>query len=271
MMLLSHLRDHFRHMNRRKFLNTAAPAGLAAAASAPLGAASAANAIFELRYFRMRNGPQVQRTSEFLGKHYLPAAQRAGLGPLGFFSGVIAGESPFVLQLASYPSLEAVGSAADKIVSDKEFQKGFDEYNAELSYIRMENSLLRAFDVQPSLKPPRPPEKGTHIFELRTYESPGVKASRRKIQMFNDGEAAIFQRLGMQPVFFGETLVGRNLPNLTYMLTFDDLAGREKLWSAFGRDPEWQKMRAIPELADALIVSNISNAILRPLPFSQIR
>jgi hypothetical protein len=30
-------------------------------------------------------------------------------------------------------------------------------------------------------------------------------------------------------------------------------------------------MRAIPEYADALIVSNISNAIVRPLPFSQIR
>jgi hypothetical protein len=89
--------------------------------------------------------------------------------------------------------------------------------------------------------------------------------------MFDDGEAAIFRRLGMQPVFFGQTIVGRNLPNLTYMLTFDDLAARDRLFAAFGADPEWKKLRAQPELADALIVSNISNTILRPLPFSAIR
>ena len=40
-------------MNRRKFLNSAATAGLAAGASA--AAAPAKNAIFELMYFRMRN------------------------------------------------------------------------------------------------------------------------------------------------------------------------------------------------------------------------
>jgi hypothetical protein len=55
------------------------------------------------------------------------------------------------------------------------------------------------------------------------------------------------------------------------MLSFDDLASRERLWRAFGSDPEWQKLRAQPGLSDAEIVSNISNAILRPLAFSPIR
>jgi hypothetical protein len=49
------------------------------------------------------------------------------------------------------------------------------------------------------------------------------------------------------------------------------MAARDKAWRAFGADPEWQKLRGQPELADALIVSNISNAILRPLGFSPIR
>src|ERR1035438_1392243 len=79
--------------------------------------------------------------------------------------------------------------------------------------------------------------------------------------MFNEGEGAIFQRLGMAPVFFGETLVGRNLPNLSYMLSFESMAARDKLWGAFGADAAWQKLRAQPGYADAEIVSNISNAI----------
>jgi hypothetical protein len=268
-------------MNRRKFLNSAATAGLAASASAaasgPAAGATASapakNAIFELLYFRMRNGNQIQRTSDFLSKSLMPAWQRAGAGPMGFFSAVIGEQSPFALALISFPSLAAIGDMMGKMAADSEFQKAADGYSSmtELSYMRMENSLLRAFDGWPALTAPKPPQQGSHIFELRTYESPNVKAGRRKIKMFNDAEAGIFKRLGMQPVFFGETIVGRNLPNLTYMLTFDSLAAREKLWADFGADPEWKKLRAEPELADALIVSNISNTILRPMPFSPIK
>ena len=257
-------------MNRRTFMTTAASAGLAAVPAAALGA----TAIFELRYIWMRNGSQMERTTSFLSKYVAPAARRLGIGPLGFFNAIIASESPFILSLTSYPSIEAFDRGNDRLSADKEFQKGFDEYNSmsELSYIRMENSLLRAFERMPAVfLPPAGANRPARIFELRTYESNNAKAARTKIAMFNQAEIDISQRLGMQPVFFGETIVGRNLPNLTYMLAFEDLAARERLWRAFGSDPEWQKLRAKPEFADALIVSNISNAILRPLPFSQIR
>jgi len=236
-------------------------------------AAAPANAFFELRYYYMRNGNQTRRTEEFLHKCYLPVAQRLGIGPLGFFGAVIAPESPFVLALTSYPSPGAFVESLARMAEDKEFQSGFDEYNSltELSYIRMENSLLRAFDSRPALAIPPAGKRAPRLFELRTYESNNAKAGQRKIRMFNEGEAAIFERLGMGPVFFGETLVGRQLPNLTYMLSFESMAARDKLWGAFGADPEWQKLRAQPGYADAEIVSNISNMILRPLEFSPIR
>jgi hypothetical protein len=257
-------------MERRTFLTTAGAAG---AAGLPAAAAETArNAIFDLRWFRMRNGSQVSRTSAFLGKHFVPAARRAGMGQMGFFNAVIADQAPFVMSLTSYPNFQAVLEASDKMASDKEFQNGFDEYNSlsELSYIRMETSLFRAFDAMRNLVVP-PARKSPRLFELRVYEANNVKASKTKVRMFNEGETKIFQRLGMDPVFFGEALAGGNLPNLTYMLAFDDLADRDKKWNAFRVDPEWEKMRAIPEYADALIVSNISTAILRGLPFSDIR
>src|SRR5437588_2557083 len=171
-------------MNRRKFLNSAATAGLAAGASA--AAAPAKNAIFELMYFRMRNGNQIQRTSDFLSKGLMPAMQRAGAGPMGFFSAVIGEQSPFALALISFPSLAAIGEMMDKMAADTEFQKAADSYSSmtELSYMRMENSLLRAFDGWPALTMPKPLAQGSHIFELRTYESPNVKAGRLKIKMF---------------------------------------------------------------------------------------
>ena len=253
-------------MNRRNLITAAA------ALSVPAPGAAAKNAIYELRYFRMRNGAQIQRTSDFLSKYYVPAAQRAGIGPLGFFNSLIGEQSPFVLSLTSYASFAAMEAAMDKMASDKEFQKGTAEYNSDLSYIRMENSVLRAFDSIPGIEVPASDAKrAPRIFELRTYESPTAQASKTKIKMFDDAEIKIFRRCGMLPVFFGETLIGRNLPNLTYLLAYDDLAMRDKVWRTFGADPEWQKLRATPGLTDPEIVSNISNSILRPLAFSAIR
>jgi hypothetical protein len=75
----------------------------------------------------------------------------------------------------------------------------------------------------------------------------------------------------MRPVFFGETIAGPRQPNLTYMLSFDNLAARDSLWHAFGSDPAWKTLSAKPELKDAEIVQNISNVILQPLKFSPIR
>lgn len=258
-------------MHRRNFVMSAAAAGTAGGLSA---ASPAKNAILEMRYYRLRTGFQAQRTQEFLSKDFMPAAQRAGIGPMGFFSPVIGEGSPFILCVLSYPSLAGMESAQEKLASDKEYAAAVDAFSSgpEIAFTRVESSLLRAFDSIPNIEaPPTDGKRAPRIFELRVYESKSPKAGKTKIKMFDDAEIAIFRKLGMTPVFFGETIVGRNMPNLAYMLAFDSLAARDKAWSAFGADPDWQKLRAQPGLSDPEIVSNISNSILRPTGFSPIR
>jgi hypothetical protein len=230
--------------------------------------AGSKNSFIELVWFRMRNtgANQVQRTHDFLGKHYLPAAQRAGAGPIGFFTGLVAPAGPFVLCVLGHTSWEAIHACSEKMGADKEYSAAFEQYNsaADIPYVRMERSLLRAFDSVP-------PAASGHIFELRTYESNTAKTLAKKVEMFDRGEVAIFRKTGLTPVFFGVMLVGGNMPNLTYMLAYDDLAAREKNWRAFLADPDWKKLWATPGYSDAEIVSNSSRALLRPLPFSPIR
>jgi len=55
------------------------------------------------------------------------------------------------------------------------------------------------------------------------------------------------------------------------MLAYDDLAARDRVWKAFGSDPTWAKLRSQPGFSDADIVSNISNTLLQPSDFSDIR
>jgi hypothetical protein len=257
-------------MTRRAFVPLAA-----SAAAAGLGGADAPkNAILELRYIRLRNSAenQRQRSADFLQRSAVPALQRAGAGPIGVFASAVAPETPFLMMLVSYPSLAAMEQIQDKVSADREYQKALESFNAQpgLSYERMESMLLRAFDAMPQVAvPPVEGPRARRLFEVRMYESNNSSTLARKIKMFESGEIAIFKRLGMQPVFFGRMIVGPKMPNLVYMLAFDDMAAREKAWRAFGGDPEWKKLRETPGWSDAEIVSNISNFFITPLLFCQ--
>jgi hypothetical protein len=116
----------------------------------------------------------------------------------------------------------------------------------------------------------KPDTAKPHLLNLRIYESHNERAARKKIEMFNEHELPIFRRVGLNPVFFGETLIGSKMPNLTYMLVFPDDAERQAAWNRFKMDDDWKKLKAVPEYADKEIVSHITNKILTPAPYSQI-
>src|SRR5439155_5764713 len=106
---------------------------------------------------------------------------------------------------------------------------------------RIESSLLVPIAGMPHLE--KPDTSRPRLLNLRIYESHNERAAKKKIEMFNQGELAIFRRVGLTPVFFGETVIGGAMPNLTYMLVFADEASREAAWSRFRDDPEWKKLR----------------------------
>jgi hypothetical protein len=259
-------------LKRRTILAGAA----AATAAAAVPDQPAERHYLELHFFRLRNGSQMRRTNEFLSQAYLPMCRRAGIGPVGVFSNVIGPDSPSILMVTGYPSLAHIEGARRKMEEDAEYRKAAPEFKdaraADPAYVRREMWLLRGIQSVPRLDPPPTEDKRpSRLFELRIYESHSLRASREKIAMFDQAETAIFRRCGLRPVFFGEALYGPRLPNLTYMVAYDDMAAREKAWAAFREDPEWKKISQRPGWTDAEIVTNISNSLLRPTPYSPIR
>ncbi len=91
-----------------------------------------------------------------------------------------------------------------------------------------------------------------------------------RVNMFNKGEIALFRKVGVTPVFFGQAIVGSKLPNLTYMVWYDDQAARQAAWGKFIASDEWKEMSGKPEWANEEVVSNITNIQMQPLPFSLI-
>jgi len=253
-------------MKRREFLaaSLAGAAGLSAAAAAEKDKRE----YFELRRYRTHVGSKKNLLGNFLREVGIPAMNRIGIKPVGVFNVMYGPNEPTLYVLLVHKSLESVVNASARLLEDDKF-RNCDFINSPLSepgYVRVESSLMAAFKDMPKLEVP---EKKPRIFELRIYESHGIKAAKKKIEMFNEGgEIAIFKKTGLQPVFFGETIIGPMMPNLTYMLVFDDMADRDKKWPVFGGDAEWKKLRANPAYKDT--VSNITDIILRPMPYSQI-
>ncbi len=229
---------------------------------------------YELTRYALRHGPQQARLDRFLRAAALPAWRRYGLHPVGVFESVLGEAVPTVYTLLRHTSLESVLAVRNWLAADGEYQAAAAFFHAtpaeDPSFSRMESALLAAFSGMPELElPPMDPGQ-PRLFELRRYESHSEAALKAKVAMFEKAEIAIFRRVGLTPVFFGECLVGPHQPNLTYLLVFRDAAEREARWAAFRQDPEWQQLVSTPGLTNPEIVCNLTSVLLRPAACSEI-
>jgi len=227
---------------------------------------------YELRTYQFANDGQRQLTSDYLEQAYLPALNRAGIHQVGVFVETQPQAVARLFLLIPFDSIEAFTAISNRLAHDPTYAKTGEAYlaapAASPAYQRIESSLLKAFAHMPQMEVP---EKKDRIFELRCYESPTESAGQKKIEMFNDaGEIDIFKKVGARPVFFGETIIGERRPNLTYMLCFDDMAGHDTHWKAFGTDPDWKKVSSMPEYSDARLISKITRTFLSPTAWSQV-
>lgn len=258
-------------MNKRSFLKTSVAAAAAATTRASAAESGAGAEYFELRTWTLPTAEQ-PLLDDYLSKAFIPAVSRAGIGPVGVFVEPPEGDKVKVTALIVYSSLDQVGTLSTRLAGDAVYQKAAQSYLAATAadpiYTRIESSLHRGIAGMPKLA--RPDPKQPRLFNLRIYESHNERAAAKKIEMFNTGEIAIFKRVGLTPVFFGETIVGGLMPNLTYMLVFSGEDARKAAWDTFRTNPDWLKLKAIPEYADKEIVSHITNKLLTPAPYSQL-
>jgi hypothetical protein len=258
-------------MRRRSFIRASLATVCSSAAAPALAAERAGTRLYELRAYSLKAGKQ-PALEAYLGKALLPALKRLDIGPVGVFVEKTDQEPVRVYALLVYPSAEALATLPAKLADDEEYAKAAKDYLAvapnDPVYSRIESSLLLPIEGMPKLE--KPDTSKPRLLNLRIYESHNERAAKKKIEMFNKGELAIFRRVGLTPVFFGETVIGPAMPNLAYLLVFPDEKGRADAWSRFRDDAEWNKLKAIPEYADKEIVSRITNKILVPTSFSEI-
>ena len=263
-------------MQRRRFLSSSLAASALASAGGALNAqANAGREYYDLRCYKMQSGDQPKLAHKYFAEALIPALNRMGMNPIGVFDLYLGPQTPALYLLIPSTSLETLATAELRLAHDEEYLKAAEPFDAapakQPAFERMESSLMIAFEGYPKLTvPPVTAQNGARVFQMRTYESPSLRDHRRKVEMFNSGEFDIFAKAGFWNVFFGDTLIGARLPNLTYMLSFPDLSELDAKWKAFSDHPDWKKLSAEAKFSFEPIVSNISNLILRPTGYSQI-
>ena len=263
-------------MKRRSFVKASLVTGVAGTVLPKVSMAAtnrkkSTTEFYELRIYTLKNEAQQKLVEDYFQNAAIPALNRLGSKNIGVFTELKPDGQTRIFTIIPYISLDDFLMVQSKLADDDDYNtKGAPYLSAPMdnpAYDRIESSLLQAFPGMPKMEAP---EKKGRFFELRRYESPTESAGKTKINMFNKGdEISIFKRLGFDPVFFSEMLIGNVRPNLVYMITFSDMADHDLKWKNFGADPAWQKLRTMPEYPDAT-VSRITSTFLVPAEFSQI-
>jgi hypothetical protein len=260
-------------MNRRTFAQSVGAGAVLSALAEAQGTApqGSKTKIYRLDYLYFRQGEQGNRINELLSSQ-LPLLTKDSQ-VFGVFAAMVAPQLPTTLILRGFGSFEEMQAAADRLGRDAGFRAAHDkmEAGAEPPFDRSDGVLLTPTDFASDIVPLKEKPKTPRVFELRVYHSPTERQLRVLHERFAGPEIGIFHRCGIHPILYSNTLVGPNMPNLTYFMPFASLADREKAWDAFAADPEWVKARADSIAKGGQVVAQSSITLWRPTPFSPIQ
>ncbi len=268
-------------MKRRDFL---AVAGAGCVAASTVGMTQAAQQrrnvrkkFVELRTYTVANPEKKEQLIGILDKALIPALNRQGIKPIGVFwtnKDINEGKDEFALAVfvvIPHNTETSFLNCTPRLLADKQYLKDaaplFEAPMSDPVYQAYESSLMVGFNNCPGVEAPA--LGADRVAQLRYYKSYNLERNAAKIHMFDvGGELPLFRKSKMHPIFFGDTIFGDKMPNMTYMLCFENEDARKLAWKTFVESPEWSEIKANERYKDT--ANTITNVLLKPSPGSQI-
>jgi hypothetical protein len=229
---------------------------------------------YEIKIYSVPQPGQAESVDKYLADALIPALHRSGIKNVGAFKPIEADTATFgkfVFVFIPYETGEKYVSIEGLLEKDAVYQQAAKSFNDapydNPPFARYESIFMKAFKGMPQMKVPSfSTPAGERIYELRSYESPTEAKAAKKRDMFNNGEIALFEKLGFNTVFCGQVLAGSHMPNLMYLTTFQDMNIHDEKWAGFGKHPDWIKMRDLEEYKNT--VSKSTKYLLHPTSYS---
>ena len=229
---------------------------------------------YKITIYNFSGAAQQATIENFLQNAYLPALHRQQIKSVGVFTPLSNDTATSKSLYVIFPikTLQQVNDLAEKISKDDQYLVNGKPYleavYTDAPYKRMENILLKAFPLAPTMNTPKlSAAKAERVYELRSYESATENIFKNKVKMFNEGgEIDLLKRLNFNAVFYASVIAGSHMPNLMYMTSFENVADRDEHWKKFVADPQWKKLSAMPEYQNN--VSKIEITLMKPASYS---
>lgn len=247
-------------MKRRKFVTAAAASTLVSPLTfaKPVDERDDSNhEIYDLQTYELTFGSNRQVLMDYLKEIKSPYLKKMGAKHFMMFTELGSPEPAKLWTLTAYPDFKSYHNAIAQGKNEALVKQSQRYADAGQTYNRISSSLLYAFE---GIKQMKEPIENAGLFELRIYEGSNEDAVRRKIKMFNKEELDLFYRVDLNPIFFGNMVVGPYMPALVYMLNYRDMEHRVSAWKDFLEHPEWNAMKVKEEYANS--VSNIRRIFL---------
>lgn len=210
---------------------------------------------YEVKIYRVNGPAQAAATDKYLKEAFIPAAHKSGINNIGVFKPIETdtafGKLIYVLvPFKTYDDYFKFASALETDAAYNAAGKDFIEAtNANAPFVRYESVFMKAFADMPQMFVPKfTTAPADRIYELRSYESGSEGKALNKIKMFNaGGEIKIFEKIGANPVFFGQVLLGSQKPRLMYLTTYANMKSHDDCWAAFRAHPDWKALSSAEE------------------------
>lgn len=230
----------------------------------------AAQEYYEMRTYYMKFGGRMAILENYISKALIPALNKQGVSKVGVFKDLGKPEPQVLVVVIPFKDLNAYISYKDKLEADADYNTTAKSYfetvgNDKPLFERVSTYFGKAFGGFKTFQ--LPVTSSNRIYEWRTYEAYNEDALRRKVQMFNDEELKIFDKVGLHNVFFAEVLAGENTPCLSYMLSFESMKERDENWAKFSADPDWKRIVVDPKYTNSH--SRTVRRFLEPTGYSQ--
>ena len=228
---------------------------------------------FQLKIFSFETPDQEAMLDDYFQSALLPALHRVDLDNIGVFKPIegLNEDLNYMIVLIPFQSLDQFEQLPYMLEKDTEYLQAAKNYieapHDNPPYTRIESMILRAFSATPSMALPElttPREE--RVYELRSYEGATEKLYELKVEMFNEGESALFQELKFNPVFFCEVISSAHMPHLMYMTTHADTTAQKENWDAFRDHPEWDRMKNLERYQNT--VSGMTKYQVYPTEYS---
>lgn len=215
--------------------------------------------LYESRIYHTVPG-RLPALNDRFAKHTMGFFKNHGIGMMGFWTDEIgtSNKLTYILTFDSMADREAKWGAFQADPGWHEVRVKTEESGPIVAQVI--NSFMRLTPYSP-----QQPKVTSAVQELRIYDAvPGKLPELHN--RFSNHTMGLFEKHGIDNIAYWTDDVGIS-NRLIYLLGYPSLADREKSWSGFQADPDWQQARAASE-ENGPLVRVSSHCMMRPTAYS---